>query len=103
MSGHEQKRVLSRRQPWPVPPNLLAVYARIWRNLGSGWTQLAAVPVAGLSPTATNTLRFDAIGSSLKLFVNGTLEASAADSVLTSGQVGIRSTAGAALANFSVN
>jgi hypothetical protein len=79
------------------------VTAEIWLNLDGTWTQLSSQPVLGLSPTASATLRFDVYGSSLELFVNGTLETSTFDSSLTSGQVGIRSSAGAVLDNYSVS
>jgi pectate lyase len=78
-------------------------FAEIWQNLSGTWTELASQALTGLSPSATFTLRFDVSKTSLKLSVNGTLEASATDSTLTWGQVGIRSSAGAAIDDFSVS
>lgn len=66
--------------------------AEIWRNVGGVWTRLAATPVGA----ASGTLRFDAQGSSLTLYFNGNLVASATDSALTlPGAVGIRGGYGA--------
>lgn len=63
----------------------------IMRNTGGVWATLAQAP----SAAGTGTLRFEVVGNSLKLFLNGTLLASALDSVLSQpGLVGIRTTLG---------
>jgi hypothetical protein len=71
-------------------------FAQIYRNLNGTWTRLSSVRVAG----GTATLRFEAIGSSLKLFVDGTLRTSAFDTKLTTGTVGLRSSAGQVIDDF---
>jgi hypothetical protein len=52
--------------------------------------------------TGTGTIRFEAVGTSLKLFVNNVLQASATDSMLTTGSVGIRGT-NAKFGNFTAS
>ncbi len=62
-------------------------FGRIWVNNGIHWKLLASVPVAG----GSGRIRFDCIGSSLSLFLNGVKIASAHDTTLTApGAVGIR-------------
>jgi sugar lactone lactonase YvrE len=73
--------------------------ADIFRNIGGVWTLLASTPVG----TGTATLRFEAFGPSLKLFVNGVLTAFASDTALTSGTVGLRSSGGITIDNFACN
>ena len=64
-----------------------AYFGRIWVNNGIHWKLLASVPVAG----GSGRIRFDCIGSSLTLFLNGVKIASAHDTTLTApGAVGIR-------------
>ncbi len=77
--------------------------AVIYRNVNGTWTQLnAATPV--MLPSSTNTLRFDVVGPSLKLFINGNLAAFANDTVLTApGTAGLRSGNGVTIANFSAS
>ena len=53
--------------------------------------------------SANGTLRFEVYGSSLKLFLNGTLVAYTNDTNLTGGSVGMRTNAGATLSNFSAS
>jgi hypothetical protein len=77
--------------------------ARIWSNVGGTWALLASQTLTGFDLSATHVLRFDVVRSSLNLFVDGTLRASAKDSALTSGRVGIRATVGATLDDFSVS
>jgi sugar lactone lactonase YvrE len=62
-------------------------FADIFRNINGVWTQLAGAPVA----SGTSTLRFDVVGSSLKLYLNNVLATSATDSALISGTAGVRS------------
>jgi len=64
-----------------------AYFGRIWVNNGIHWKLLASVPVAG----GSGRIRFDCIGSSLSLYLNGVKIASAHDTTLTKpGAVGIR-------------
>jgi hypothetical protein len=74
----------------------------LWRNVAGTWALLFAQNVAS---TGTGSLLFDLSGSSLKLYLNDTLAASASDSVLAnaSGTVGMRATAGAVLADFNAS
>lgn len=73
--------------------------AYIYRNLNGVWTILASARVT----TGTGTLRFEAVGSSLKLFLNGQLVALAYDSALASGTVGLRASTSASFANFQTD
>src|SRR5262249_5099794 len=76
--------------------------ASIYRNLNGVWSALAApTPVNVSGFTGTGTLRFEAVGPSLKLFLNGTMVAFASDGALTTGTVGMGTTAGASLTAFS--
>jgi subtilisin family serine protease len=64
-----------------------AYFGRIWVNNGIHWKLLASVPVAG----GSGRIRFDCIGPSLSLFLNGVKIASAYDTTLTvPGSVGVR-------------
>ena len=54
----------------------------------NNFTPLAQQPLPGFS--GTGILRFDLSGSSLKLFLDGAEKASAMNSMLTTGLVGIR-------------
>jgi len=64
-----------------------AFFGRIWVNNGSQWRLLASVPVTG----GSGRIRFDCIGPSLSLFLNGVKIASAYDTTLTvPGAVGLR-------------
>jgi hypothetical protein len=73
--------------------------AQIWSNIGGTWTELYAQNAAG----GLSTLRFEVVGSSLKLFQNSNLVAFANDSILTGGTIGMRATAGAIFDNFSAD
>jgi hypothetical protein len=67
--------------------------AQIRLLLNGVWQTLASVSIAGL--TGRTTLKFDVVGTSLELYVNGKLVASAASASLqTSGTVGSYSSAG---------
>jgi hypothetical protein len=80
-----------------------AYQAFIYRNLNGVWTQINAITPLALS-SSTNTLRFEVVGPSLKLFVNGTLAAFANDTSLTGpGTVGLRSGFSVTIDNFSAN
>ena len=64
-----------------------AYFGRIWLNNGVRWTVLASVSVAG----GSGRIRFDCIGSSLSLFLNGVKIASVRDTTLAGpGSVGLR-------------
>jgi hypothetical protein len=74
--------------------------AFIFRNQGGAWVALASAPIA----TGTGTLRFDVVGSSLKLFLNNSLIVYAYDSVFTApGLAGIRGGPGVPFDNFAVS
>jgi hypothetical protein len=72
--------------------------AYIFLNENGSFIQLGMQTLPGFS--GTGALRFDVIGSSLKLFVNGVQTVSATDSTLATGLVGIRA-ANASLDDFS--
>jgi hypothetical protein len=74
--------------------------AQIWQNYHGVWSELFFQNYSG---SGTGTLRFEAVGSSLKLFENSNLIAYANDTLLTGGTVGIRSTAGATYDNLSAD
>jgi hypothetical protein len=74
--------------------------AYIFRNVNGTWTSLFSQSIAS---SASGTLRFEAVGPSLKLFLNGNLVAFSDDNQLTSGTVGMRTSTGAAVANFSAS
>jgi hypothetical protein len=76
------------------------IQAQIWQNYHGVWSELF---FQNYSSNGTGTLRFEAVGSSLKLFLNNSLLAWANDTLLTGGTVGIRSTAGATFDNFSAD
>lgn len=62
--------------------------AQIWKNLLGTWTLLSQ---ASVSASINGTLKFDAIGSSLKLYLNNNIIASATDaSIVAGGRIGIR-------------
>jgi hypothetical protein len=78
-----------------------AFQALIYRNLNGVWTQVNA-PTPITLTSATNTLRFEVVGPSLKLFVNGKLTTFATDGLpTTAGSVGLRSGNGVAIDNFA--
>lgn len=63
-------------------------YAEIWEANNGNWTRLSQTQVTA----ASGALRFEVIGTSLKLYVNDVLRGSATDSTLTAGSVGVSST-----------
>lgn len=72
--------------------------AEIWRNYNGTWTRLVSKPVT----SSAGLVRFEVVGSSLKLFLNSSLVASATDTVLRSpGITGIRGTANVSVDDFS--
>jgi hypothetical protein len=78
-----------------------ALTADIWRSLNGAWTLLASAPVS----SSSGTLRFDVIGTSLGLYLNGALAASAQDSMIAGpGSVGVRGyNPGISWTNFAAN
>ena len=75
-----------------------AVQAMIVRNLGGTVTPIGTTQTV-TGATGTLSLVFLVQGTSLKLFLNGSLVAAATDTKLTTGTVGIAGTAGASLGN----
>jgi hypothetical protein len=75
------------------------IRARIWRNLNGGYALLAS----GVAPANAGVLSFNVSGSSLILSLDGNVLATATDSALASGSVGLRGAAGATFDNFSAN
>ena len=73
-------------------------YAQIYVNHNGVWTLLASNSVG---TTGQGTLLFTTIGSALQLSWNGVLVASANDSSLSTGSVGLRVSQNATLANFT--
>ncbi|MBX3412267.1 MAG: hypothetical protein KF708_06075 [Pirellulales bacterium] len=72
--------------------------AQIWRNVDGQYVPLRSVPVSG----GAGNLRFEVIGSELKLYFNGQLVASTIDTYITgAGSAGIRHSGGK-LDNFQV-
>jgi hypothetical protein len=64
-----------------------AYYGEIWRNDARGWSILACTQVPG----GSGRIRFDVIGSSLNLYLNGSRIATARDTTLSlPGAVGLR-------------
>lgn len=63
-------------------------FAEIWEANNGNWTRLSQTQVT----SASGALRFEVIGTSLKLYVNDVLRGSATDSTLTTGSVGVSST-----------
>jgi hypothetical protein len=73
-------------------------YSEIWESTNGSWTRLSQVQVAS---NGTASLRFEVIGTSLKLYVNGVLRNSVTDATLTSGRFGVSAVgSGARLDNF---
>ncbi|HLW66793.1 MAG TPA: choice-of-anchor tandem repeat GloVer-containing protein [Gemmataceae bacterium] len=73
--------------------------AEIWRNVGGIWAELFAHGIG----SGSGTLRFEVVGDSLKLFQQNNLVASANDTFLTTGTVGMRASSGSPLDNFSAS
>ena len=62
----------------------------ITKVVGGTVTQLATSPATPLTIDTPYVLRAELNGSSLKLYINGTLVAQATDSALTTGRIGLR-------------
>lgn len=76
--------------------------ASVYRSLHGVWTLLASKTLTSAQFNGSGQLEFDAIGSSLRLLVNGTLTIATDDNAITTaGSVGIRGSAGAMLGNFN--
>jgi hypothetical protein len=63
-------------------------YAQIWEVNSGRWTMLQSTAIS----TGNAAIRFEVVGSSLKLFVNGTQTNSVTDTTLTSGRIGVSMT-----------
>jgi hypothetical protein len=75
--------------------------AHLYRNLAGQYALLATKKLIGFS--GTGELRFEVVGTSLKLFVDNHLQVEASDSMITAaGLVGMRGRTGAAFDNFHV-
>ena len=77
------------------------VTGQIWKNVNGVWSR---VGISGIA-ASSGTLRFDVIGSSLTLSLNGTAIVSAQDSsITTAGAVGVRSNqTGSSIDSFSIS
>jgi hypothetical protein len=95
-----------------VGPGYHNFYLGQLRNTGSGLQGAIFVNLSGTFyllnigktvpvPIVPETLEFETVGSSLKLIYNGQLIASAFDTTLTAGSVGIRLSQGVAASNFT--
>jgi hypothetical protein len=73
------------------------VQSRIYRSINGKLTQIGT---SQKFASHGGTMSFLAQGSSLKLFLNGNMVATAQDAHLTTGSAGMRTSAGANLANF---
>ena len=81
------------------PDTTRSFFVAIWKNVNGVWTRLDRQT----APAGAGTLRFEVIGSQLKLFLNGTQVSSATDTSLQSaGLTGVRLTQNMSLDNFSV-
>jgi hypothetical protein len=81
-------------------PGTSTVQVNLFRNLGGTYTLLRSVNLPG---PVSGTLRFEAVGSSLKVFLNGTLVTFAQDATIpgtSESLVGMRGTGSGALDNF---
>ncbi len=74
--------------------------ATIWKKVSGVWTKLATS--AAIS-TGTGTLNFQVIGSTLQVSMNGNVLATAIDTDLGSGSVGMRLGLNTTLANFTAS
>jgi hypothetical protein len=73
-------------------------YAEIWESASGSWTRLSQTQVS----TGSGALRFEVIGTSLKLYVNNVLRGSVTDNSLAAGSVGVSATnTGSRLDNFA--
>ena len=69
----------------------------LYKVIGTAQTTLTTATVNGNG----GLLNFQTVGTTLNLYLNGTLIATAHDTTLTTGTVGIRSTGGAGFSNFT--
>src|SRR5262249_10456223 len=76
-------------------------FASIVRSGNGKRSVIGSSPISIANPNGT--LRFEAVGNQLKLFLNDVLVASATDSTLLSGSVGVAGTTGAQFDNFAVS
>jgi hypothetical protein len=69
-------------------------------KVGPGGTAAMFLGTPSAVSSGTGTLRFDVVGTSLRLYFNGALVGFANDSALTTGSAGISGTAGSTFDNF---
>ncbi len=74
--------------------NATASELRITKQVNGVFTRLATKTAFTLSTGAWHTFKAELVGSSLQLYVNGTLQLSATDSALTAGGAGVMQTNG---------
>ncbi|MFO0965426.1 MAG: S8 family serine peptidase [Gemmataceae bacterium] len=74
-------------------------YVSILRCANGVWTQLGQVETG----IGAGRLRFDAVGTSLRVFINNSIVLSRTDAMVTTGSVGVRAGAGVPLDNFSAS
>jgi uncharacterized repeat protein (TIGR01451 family) len=74
------------------------VQATIWKHIGGTFTLLTTGLTVG---SGTGTLKFQTMGSTLQLFLDGNLLATITDTDLTSGSVGMRLGQNATLGSFN--
>src|SRR5262249_54012349 len=94
-----------------VGPGYNNFYLGQLRNIGNGLLQgaiflnlngtFSVLNVGATVNVAPWTLEFETVGSSLKLIYNGKLIASAFDTTLTAGSIGIRPSQGVAVSSFT--
>jgi len=78
--------------------------AQIWKNVNGAWSvvNLNSVQIT-VANAVGKTLRFEVVGTSLKLYLDDTLISFAHDASITAGSVGLRSSAGAAVDSFTAD
>jgi hypothetical protein len=81
--------------------NSNALVAAIYRNVNGAFTLLASKTIS--KRTFLGLFKFNLVGSSLSLFLNDSLLASATDTSLTAGSVGVRLGANSGVNNFTVS